>query len=64
MSSNGSQPHDRSEADELVARNRTASRRRTPGRTPVGQDVTRVLVVVTGAALALATLVLVLVALL
>jgi hypothetical protein len=45
--------------DDPVARNRAANPRTTPGRTPVGNEITNRLRRVTGAALAIATLVLV-----
>lgn len=45
--------------DDPVARNRTTPARATPGRTPVGADVTNRLRRITGAVLAIATLILV-----
>lgn len=45
--------------DDPVARNRATPARTTPGRTPVGADVTNRLRRITGAALLVATLVLV-----
>lgn len=51
--------NDGNEADEAVARNRSTPARSTPGRTAVGADVTNRLRRITGAALLVATLVLV-----
>lgn len=48
-----------SDDDDPVARNRAAPARTTPGRTPVGADVTNRLRRITAAALFVATLVLV-----
>lgn len=48
----------RDDRDEAVDRNRSAPRRTTPDRTPVGADVTNRLRRITGAVLLVATLVL------
>lgn len=52
------------DVDDPVARNRATPLRRTPGRTPLGEDVTRRLLWATLAVVAAATSVLILVLLL